>query len=61
MARDGAGAAVTRDWMAGSVVDNDREESRSARDKPLPQHREHPLDCACFGCMRDNYEPGDGQ
>ena len=51
---------MSADWMAGSVVDNDREESHDARDRPLRQHWSHPLDCRCRDCVRDDYEPGDG-
>lgn len=50
---------MTADWMAGSVVDNDREEASSARARPLPQHREHPLDCGCRPCVVDRYDPAE--
>jgi hypothetical protein len=46
-----------RDWMSGGVVENDAEELRTARDHPLPQHREHPFDCLCRQCCEDKYDP----
>lgn len=30
-------------WMGGGVAENDAEESRSARDRPLPKHWAPPI------------------
>lgn len=47
--------------MSGlTTADSDAEESRAARDRPLPHQREHVLDCQCPEHRYDGYTPGDG-
>jgi hypothetical protein len=46
-------------WTGGTPADNDREEARSARDRPLREHWSHPLDCRCRECFADEVTAGD--
>ncbi len=43
-----------------SVIDYDRDEMRSARLHALRRAQdEHPTDCHCARCIRDNYDPAE--
>ena len=48
------------DWMAGGVVENDREEARSARLAAERDNDPHPQDCRCRPCCIDQsgLQPG---
>ncbi len=48
------------DWMSRSNLDDERDEARDARDRPLRQHWSHPLDCRCWDCMVDEYRASEG-
>lgn len=43
--------------MSGSIIDDMRDEARSAR--LLDTRAEHPATCRCHECQRDAYVPGD--
>lgn len=45
------------DWMSRSVVDDMREEARSARQ--VDTRAVHAPACSCRDCLRDAYVPGD--
>lgn len=45
------------DWMSRSVVDDMREEARSARQ--VDTRAVHAPACHCRDCLRDAYVPGD--
>ncbi len=44
---------MTADWMDRTAADDMRDEWRDARDRPLRQHRSHPITCFCPECIAE--------